>query len=301
MQIPHILWLVSFAILFPVTIIKTYFARSRCALYDHTLMWVYLSVGELGALVASCLSFVNDHPYYIMLEALFTVVWTISTMLAVHGKFHPPLISYTTRMSNSLPTALFKSSASSDNSTFTSLRHSALPSAFKTHTNLHQILPMSRSSSFRRNGSEDFTHLRDPFAPPTPVRVFPMPSASVTRQSPRTISFSAMFSREREPVAPENLTGHVRHKERSKKKRAHTARSPKGRKSHRAKSHAPGIPFPSLNDKDSLNAGASTSNSVSSGNAGQMEEVDIEQDEEVYLSRMLSRILEDEATNESVQ
>ncbi|EIM81309.1 uncharacterized protein STEHIDRAFT_162289 [Stereum hirsutum FP-91666 SS1] len=281
MQIPHILWLVSFAILFPVTIIKTYFARSRCALYDHTLMWVYLSVGELGALVASCLSFVNDHPYYIMLEALFTVVWTISTMLAVH--------------------ALFKSSASSDNSTFTSLRHSALPSAFKTHTNLHQILPMSRSSSFRRNGSEDFTHLRDPFAPPTPVRVFPMPSASVTRQSPRTISFSAMFSREREPVAPENLTGHVRHKERSKKKRAHTARSPKGRKSHRAKSHAPGIPFPSLNDKDSLNAGASTSNSVSSGNAGQMEEVDIEQDEEVYLSRMLSRILEDEATNESVQ
>lgn len=94
MQIPHILWLVSFAILFPVTIIKTCFARSEGVLYDHTLMWVCLSVGELGALVASCLSFVNDHTYFIMLEALFTVAWTIFTMLAVHGKFHLSLIYY---------------------------------------------------------------------------------------------------------------------------------------------------------------------------------------------------------------
>lgn len=94
MQIPHILWLVSFAILFPVTIIKTCFARSQNLLHDHTLMWVYLSVGELGALVVSCLSFVSGDLYY-MLEALFTVVWTIFTMLAVHGKCDPSSISYT--------------------------------------------------------------------------------------------------------------------------------------------------------------------------------------------------------------
>lgn len=207
---------------------------------------------------------------------------------------------FLTQMSNPLPTALFKSSASSDTSTFTSLRHSALPSAFKTHTNLHQILPMSRSSSFRRNGSEDFTRLRDPFAPPTPIRVFPVPSAPVTRQYQRTISFSSMFSRERVPVDSGNLTGHIHHKEHSKKKHAPTTRSHKGRKSHKAKSHTAGIPFPSLNDKDVLGADAGPSTNVSSGNTGQMEEVDIEQDEEVYFSRLLSRILEDEATSESV-